>query len=105
MSVEVEAPSFSPFLSCHFCSLSLPPFLPPSFPPGMRGLCNGLGPALFGLLFFIFHVNLSEEPLEAAGNMGDVSMATGNLATAANQSANVMEPVYQVSGWGKCELL
>ena len=25
---------------------------------GIRGLCNGLGPALFGLMFFIFHVNL-----------------------------------------------
>ncbi|XP_028403566.1 hippocampus abundant transcript 1 protein-like [Dendronephthya gigantea] len=25
---------------------------------GIRGLCNGLGPALFGLMFFIFHVDL-----------------------------------------------
>ena len=27
---------------------------------GMRGLCNGLGPALFGLLFWLFNVSLSE---------------------------------------------
>ena len=27
---------------------------------GMRGLCNGLGPAVFGLLFWLFNVSLSE---------------------------------------------
>lgn len=27
---------------------------------GIRGLCNGLGPALFGLMFFIFHVDLDQ---------------------------------------------
>lgn len=29
---------------------------------GIRGLCNGLGPALFGLIFFLFHVDLNEIP-------------------------------------------
>ncbi|XP_057299408.1 hippocampus abundant transcript 1 protein-like isoform X2 [Hydractinia symbiolongicarpus] len=28
---------------------------------GIRGLCNGLGPALYGVIFYIFHVNLQEE--------------------------------------------
>lgn len=28
---------------------------------GMRGLCNGLGPAMFGLVFSLFHVDLSEK--------------------------------------------
>lgn len=28
---------------------------------GMRGLCNGLGPAMFGLTFYLFHVDLYEE--------------------------------------------
>ena len=28
---------------------------------GMRGLCNGLGPAMFGLIFYIFHVDLNED--------------------------------------------
>jgi len=28
---------------------------------GMRGLCNGLGPAVFGLIFYLFHVDLNEE--------------------------------------------
>ena len=31
---------------------------------GIRGLCNGLGPALFGLIFYIFNVNLNEEDLK-----------------------------------------
>ncbi len=29
---------------------------------GMRGLCNGLGPAMFGLIFNLFNVNLMEQP-------------------------------------------
>jgi hypothetical protein len=27
---------------------------------GVRSLCNGLGPAFFGCIFFIFHVDLNE---------------------------------------------
>ncbi|OXB62850.1 hypothetical protein ASZ78_001324 [Callipepla squamata] len=27
---------------------------------GIRGLCNGLGPALYGFIFFLFHVELNE---------------------------------------------
>merc|ERR1719412_2689405 len=27
---------------------------------GMRGLCNGLGPAMFGLIFSLFHIELNE---------------------------------------------
>lgn len=26
---------------------------------GMRGLCNGLGPAMFGVIFYLFHVDLN----------------------------------------------
>ncbi|KAJ8978356.1 hypothetical protein NQ317_002665 [Molorchus minor] len=26
---------------------------------GMRGLCNGLGPAMFGIIFYMFHVDLN----------------------------------------------
>ncbi|XP_050353914.1 hippocampus abundant transcript 1 protein [Nymphalis io] len=28
---------------------------------GVRGLCNGLGPAMFGVIFYLFHVDLNEE--------------------------------------------
>uniref|UniRef100_A0A8C1V0B0 Hippocampus abundant transcript 1 protein n=1 Tax=Cyprinus carpio TaxID=7962 RepID=A0A8C1V0B0_CYPCA len=32
---------------------------------GIRGLCNGLGPALYGFVFYLFHVELSEmDPAE-----------------------------------------
>ncbi|CAF4350480.1 unnamed protein product, partial [Didymodactylos carnosus] len=27
---------------------------------GVRGLCNGLGPAMFGFIFYLFHVNLND---------------------------------------------
>lgn len=27
---------------------------------GMRGLCNGLGPAVYGFIFYLFHVDLNE---------------------------------------------
>ncbi|UYV81129.1 hypothetical protein LAZ67_20000122 [Cordylochernes scorpioides] len=27
---------------------------------GMRGLCNGVGPAVYGFIFYLFHVDLSE---------------------------------------------
>ncbi|CAL8109530.1 unnamed protein product [Orchesella dallaii] len=42
---------------------------------GMRGLCNGLGPAFFGLIFYLFHVDLNED--EARLNYADqISTAT-----------------------------
>ncbi|CAH2311594.1 hippocampus abundant transcript 1 [Pelobates cultripes] len=30
---------------------------------GIRGLCNGLGPALYGFIFYIFHVELDDIPI------------------------------------------
>ena len=33
---------------------------------GMRGLCNGLGPAMYGLIFSLFHVDLNENNLSEA---------------------------------------
>ena len=33
---------------------------------GMRGLCNGLGPAMYGLIFSLFHVDLNENTLPEA---------------------------------------
>lgn len=29
---------------------------------GIRGLCNGIGPAVFGFTFYLFHVNLEDMP-------------------------------------------
>uniref|UniRef100_A0A8C7BH48 Major facilitator superfamily domain containing 14B n=1 Tax=Neovison vison TaxID=452646 RepID=A0A8C7BH48_NEOVI len=36
---------------------------------GIRGLCNGLGPALYGFIFYMFHVELTElEPELSSDN-------------------------------------
>jgi len=29
---------------------------------GIRGLCNGLGPAMYGVVFYLFHVDLNDDP-------------------------------------------
>lgn len=31
---------------------------------GMRGLCNGLGPAMFGVIFYLFNVDLNDEHMK-----------------------------------------
>lgn len=37
---------------------------------GIRGLCNGLGPALYGFIFYMFHVELTEmEPKLSSNNV------------------------------------
>ncbi|XP_055844377.1 hippocampus abundant transcript 1 protein isoform X1 [Episyrphus balteatus] len=37
---------------------------------GMRGLCNGLGPAMFGVIFYLFNVDLNDEH-NSIGHNGD----------------------------------
>lgn len=39
---------------------------------GIRGLCNGLGPALYGFIFYIFHVELNELPMPESASGGGV---------------------------------
>ena len=38
---------------------------------GMRGLCNGLGPAMFGVIFYLFHVDLNDNPSLSHEDRGD----------------------------------
>lgn len=49
---------------------------------GIRGLCNGLGPALFGFIFYLFHVDLNEKSamLDAADKSDNLSHRTINSA-------------------------
>ncbi|XP_067677750.1 hippocampus abundant transcript 1 protein-like isoform X2 [Haliotis asinina] len=35
---------------------------------GIRGLCNGLGPAVFGFIFYLFHVDISANGIETQGH-------------------------------------
>lgn len=45
---------------------------------GIRGLCNGLGPALFGLMFFIFHVDLDSPKPGSSVKTNSTSTSTGD---------------------------
>lgn len=38
---------------------------------GMRGLCNGLGPAMFGVIFYLFHVDLNVDHTLTPGHAGE----------------------------------
>lgn len=58
---------------------------------GMRGLCNGLGPAMFGVIFYLFHVDLNDEHnslsnLEHAGSggAGNETLPSQDLAAYSN---------------------
>ncbi|CAF0971911.1 unnamed protein product [Didymodactylos carnosus] len=51
---------------------------------GVRGLCNGLGPALFGFIFYLFHVNLNE------GNLPNTLSGSTNLR---NTTSVVDDPI------------
>ena len=39
---------------------------------GVRGLCNGLGPAAFGIMFYLFGINIVEP-------VGSVKSATNQI--------------------------
>ncbi|XP_026511410.1 hippocampus abundant transcript 1 protein [Terrapene carolina triunguis] len=52
---------------------------------GIRGLCNGLGPALYGFIFYIFHVELNELPMTET-ELG------GNVATQHHSEQNSIIP-------------
>lgn len=51
---------------------------------GMRGLCNGLGPAMFGVIFYLFHVDLNDEHIK-------LNQSLDTLAGIRNETINTME--------------
>lgn len=53
---------------------------------GMRGLCNGLGPAMFGVIFYLFHVDLNDEHMKL--NNHNLDTLLGGIR---NESINPME--------------
>jgi len=40
---------------------------------GMRGLCTGLGPAMFGVIFYLFHVDLKDDKPEQPNSQNHTS--------------------------------
>jgi hypothetical protein len=65
---------------------------------GIRGLCNGLGPALFGFIFFLFHVDLNEPPSEDS----EGTAVIGNQSAPPTQS--VLHNIREVSEQGPMTL-
>lgn len=53
---------------------------------GMRGLCNGLGPAMFGVIFYLFHVDLNDEHMQLHHNHNP-----DMTASIRNETINTME--------------
>ncbi|KAJ7993274.1 hypothetical protein DPEC_G00270740 [Dallia pectoralis] len=65
---------------------------------GIRGLCNGLGPALYGFIFYIFHVELDAPP---DGN-GDSPVNTQHHHQLFPQSSIIPGPPFL---FGACSVL
>ena len=51
---------------------------------GMRGLCNGLGPAMFGVIFYLFNVDLNDESknlnMNNNINYNDIKLGLTNMS-------------------------
>ena len=62
---------------------------------GIRGLCNGLGPALFGLIFFMFDVDINDHPVPETAASGSISMmlAAKNITGRMSYENNIW-PIY-----------
>lgn len=58
---SITYPAISAFVSLH--SEADKQGLVQGMVTGMRGLCNGLGPAMFGVIFYLFHVDLDDKPV------------------------------------------
>lgn len=51
---------------------------------GVRGLCSGLGPAYYGLIFYAYHVNIASQDV-SNGKPGLSETLTGNNTIASMQ--------------------
>ncbi|XP_071216973.1 MFSD14 family MFS transporter [Salvelinus alpinus] len=65
---------------------------------GIRGLCNGLGPAFYGFIFYLFHVELTD--LDAVDSPGKEPKP--NMANPADESSIIPGPPFL---FGACSVL
>ncbi|XP_017689814.1 PREDICTED: hippocampus abundant transcript 1 protein-like [Lepidothrix coronata] len=65
---------------------------------GIRGLCNGLGPALYGFVFYLFHVELNE--MAEVETLGKASKP--NMANPTDESSIIPGPPFL---FGACSVL
>ena len=63
---SITYPAISAFISNHASAESQG--IAQGMVTGIRGLCNGIGPALYGLIFWIFHVDLNENSVNNISN-------------------------------------
>lgn len=64
---------------------------------GIRGLCNGLGPALYGFIFYIFHVELKELPITGS----DLGTNTSPQHHFEQVILNLHVKMFYLFGWTK----
>lgn len=69
-----EAPSWQ---CC--VSLCLPVGVVQGMITGIRGLCNGLGPALYGFVFYLFHVELTDSDGSEKGAKSNMANPTDEV--------------------------
>nr|CAD7445400.1 unnamed protein product [Timema bartmani]CAD7459199.1 unnamed protein product [Timema tahoe] len=86
---SITYPAISAFVSMH--SDADKQGLVQGMVTGMRGLCNGLGPAMFGLIFYLFHVDLNEDSTKLRESRGPASSLHGDNNTA-GQIFESMQP-------------
>ncbi|XP_030761748.1 hippocampus abundant transcript 1 protein-like isoform X2 [Sitophilus oryzae] len=70
---SITYPAISAFVSIH--STADKQGVVQGMVTGMRGLCTGLGPAMFGIIFYLFHVDLND------GDNQNATHSTGDTAT------------------------
>ncbi|KDR23637.1 hippocampus abundant transcript 1 protein isoform X1 [Zootermopsis nevadensis] len=73
---SITYPAISAFVSMH--SDADKQGLVQGMVTGMRGLCNGLGPAMFGVIFYLFHVDLNEDSATGHGRDQRPSLSGDN---------------------------
>lgn len=59
---------------------------------GIRGLCNGLGPAMYGLIFYLFHVDLNEKEVARAGQAFANETSVGDHEPSAMNAFKALVP-------------
>lgn len=88
---SITYPAISAFVSMH--SDADKQGLVQGMVTGMRGLCNGLGPAMFGVIFSLFHVDLNDDS-HASGvsskPSSKPSLVGDNRTSATNNHLDVM---------------
>lgn len=77
---SITYPAISAFVSIH--STADQQGVVQGMVTGMRGLCNGLGPAMFGVIFYLFNVDLNDESKNVNSNINfnDIKQSLANMS-------------------------